>query len=161
MLMNNKFKARSLNRKSYRKFTMSCFSVTCFKHVGLLWPISALDRKQVRGYTYTQLHGQIEMALALWNQRPVKLDTHVIHWEMAWGFILFTWNPKTVFGCMMASSNGNILCVTGLLCGNSPVTGEFPWPGILLTQASDSELGCFLWSALVIWDAIALIVTPL
>ena len=47
--MNNKFKAQSLNRKSYRKF-MSWFSVTCFKHVGLLWPISALDRKQVRGY---------------------------------------------------------------------------------------------------------------
>ena len=50
MLMNNKFKAQSLNRKSYRKFTLSWFSVTCFKHVGLLWPISALDRKQVRGY---------------------------------------------------------------------------------------------------------------
>ena len=48
--MNNKFKAQSLNRKSYRKFTLSWFSVTCFKHVGLLWPISALDRKQVRGY---------------------------------------------------------------------------------------------------------------
>ena len=29
MLMNNKFKAQTLNRKSYRKFT-SCFSVTCF-----------------------------------------------------------------------------------------------------------------------------------
>ena len=50
MLMNNKFKAQSLNRKSYRKFTLSWFSVTCFKHFGLLWPISALDRKQVRGY---------------------------------------------------------------------------------------------------------------
>ena len=49
--MNNKFKAQSLNRKSYRKSTSSCFSVTCFKHVGLLWPISAVDRKQVRGYT--------------------------------------------------------------------------------------------------------------
>ena len=48
--MNNKFKAQSLNRKSYRKFTLIWFSVTCFKHVGILWPISALDRKQVRGY---------------------------------------------------------------------------------------------------------------
>ena len=27
---------------------------------------------------------------------------------------------------MMTSSNGNIFRVTGLLCGNSPVTGEFP-----------------------------------
>ena len=34
MLMNNQFKAQSLNRKSYRKFTLSYFSVTCFKHVG-------------------------------------------------------------------------------------------------------------------------------
>ena len=48
--MNNKFREQSLNRKSYLKFT-SCFSVTCFKHVGLLWPISAVDRKQVSGYT--------------------------------------------------------------------------------------------------------------
>ena len=46
MLIINKFKALSLNRKSYRKFTLSWFSVTCFKHVGLLWPISALDKKQ-------------------------------------------------------------------------------------------------------------------
>ena len=49
--MNNQLKAQSLNRKSYRKFTLSYFSVTCYKHVELLWPISALDRKQVRGYT--------------------------------------------------------------------------------------------------------------
>ena len=52
MLMNNQFKAQSLNRKFYRKYT-SYFSVTCFKHVGLLWPISALDRKQVRGLIIT------------------------------------------------------------------------------------------------------------
>ena len=49
----------------------------------------------------------------------------------------------------------------------SPVTGPFP-----LTKASDAELWCFLWSApeqtveepietLVIWDAIALIMTSL
>ena len=47
--MNNQFQAQSLNRKSYRKFTLSYIGVMCFKHVGLLWPISALDRKQVRG----------------------------------------------------------------------------------------------------------------
>ena len=33
MLMNNKFKAQTLNRKSYKKFTLPCFKVTCFKHV--------------------------------------------------------------------------------------------------------------------------------
>ena len=53
--MNNQFKAQSLNRKSYWKFTLSYFSVTCFKHVGLLWPISAFDRKQVRGYIVYRL----------------------------------------------------------------------------------------------------------
>ena len=52
MLMNIKLKAQSLNRKSYLKFTLSWFSFTCFKNIGLLWPISALDRKQVRGYRY-------------------------------------------------------------------------------------------------------------
>ena len=65
----------------------------------------------------------------------------------------------------MTSSNGNIFRVTGL------VWGEFighRW--IPLTKASDAELRCFYWSApeqtveqtietLVIWDAIALIVT--
>ena len=33
---------------------------------------------------------------------------------------------KTVHFLMMTSSNGNIFRVTGPLCGNSPVTGEFP-----------------------------------
>ena len=31
-----------------------------------------------------------------------------------------------LFHCMMTSSNGSIFRVTGPLCGNSPVTGEFP-----------------------------------
>ena len=68
---------------------------------------------------------------------------------------------------MMTSPNGNIFCVTGPLWGES--TGH-RW--IPLTKASDSELWCFLRSApaqtveqtieaAVIWDAIALIVTPL
>ena len=37
------------HRKSYRKFMLPYFSVTCFKHVMQLWPISALDRTHVRG----------------------------------------------------------------------------------------------------------------
>ena len=69
--------------------------------------------------------------------------------------------------CMMTSSNGNIFRVTG------PLWGEFTghrW--IPLTKASDAELWCFLWSTpeltveqtiekLVIWDAIAFIMTSL
>ena len=34
--------------------------------------------------------------------------------------------PHAVVSIMMTSSNGNIFRVTGLLCGNSPVTGEIP-----------------------------------
>ena len=41
---------------------------------------------------------------------------------------------------MMTSSNGNIFCVTGHLCGE--FTGH-RW--IPLTKASDAELWCFLW----------------
>ena len=43
---------------------------------------------------------------------------------------------------MMTSSNGNIFCITGPLCGE--FTGH-RW--IPLTKASDVELRCFLWSA--------------
>ena len=43
---------------------------------------------------------------------------------------------------MMTSSNGNIVRVTGPLCGE--FTGH-RW--ITLTQTSDAELWCFLWSA--------------
>ena len=43
---------------------------------------------------------------------------------------------------MMTSSNGNIFCVTGHLCG------EFTGPlWIPRTKACDTELWCFIWSA--------------
>ena len=68
---------------------------------------------------------------------------------------------------MMTSSNGNIFHITGPLCRE--FTGH-RW--IHLTKASDAELWCFLWSPpeytveqtivrLVIWDAIAFIMTSL
>ena len=69
MLMNNQFKAQSLNRKSHRKFTLSYFSLTCFKHVGLLWPISALDRKQVRGYV-KNVFGDFSLFLGAFVPNP-------------------------------------------------------------------------------------------
>ena len=66
---------------------------------------------------------------------------------------------------MMTSSNGNIFRVTGHLCGDFAGHRWIP-----RTKASDAELWCFLWSApewtvektivrLMIWDAIALIMT--
>ena len=74
----------------------------------------------------------------------------------------------TLDQAMMASSNENIFHVTGPLWGQS--TGHRWW--IPLTKASDGELWCFLGTAPeqtveqtsetpTIWDAIALIVTPL
>ena len=68
---------------------------------------------------------------------------------------------------MMTSSNENIFSVTGPLCGE--FIGHL-W--ISLTKSSDAELWWFLWSTpeqtieqttemLVIWDAIALIMTSL
>ena len=67
---------------------------------------------------------------------------------------------KGSYADMMASSNGNVVRVTGPLWGES--TGH-RW--ILLTKASDADLWCFLWSAPeqtvqqtieapAIWDAI-------
>ena len=69
--------------------------------------------------------------------------------------------------CMMTSSNGNILLLTGPLWGKS--TGH-QW--IPLTKTSDAGLWCFLWSppeqtaeqsikTPVIWYAVALIMTSL
>ena len=46
-----------------------------------------------------------------------------------------------IWECMMTSSNGNIFCVTGPLCGE--FTGHRLIPR---RKASDAELWCFLWS---------------
>ena len=43
---------------------------------------------------------------------------------------------------MMTTSNGNIFCVTGHLCGEFTGPRWIPRP-----KASDAELWCFLWSA--------------
>ena len=56
------------------------------------------------------------------------LNMHIIMISFARALIsafsgVFVW---FIFFSMMTSSNGNIFRVTGHLCGNSPVTGEFP-----------------------------------
>ena len=74
-------------------------------------------------------------------------------------------NPLKCHTLIMTSSNGNIFCVTGPLCGE--FTGDRRIPH---TKASDAELCYFLWSAPeqtvkktiethVIWYATALIMT--
>ena len=52
------------------------------------------------------------------------------------------WENSWSISFMITSSNGNIVRVTGSLCGK--FTGH-RW--IPLTKASDAELWCFLWSA--------------
>ena len=84
---------------------------------------------------------------------------------------LLLWGQECADHCgvfMMTSLNGNIFRVTGHLCGE--FTCHRWW--IPLTKASNAELWCFLWSVpkctvdwiimrLVIWDAIAPIMTSL
>ena len=49
---------------------------------------------------------------------------------------------------MMTSSNGNIFRVTGPLCGNSPVKGDFPnkdqWRGALMFYLICAEIKCWV-----------------
>ena len=72
-----------------------------------------------------------------------KLIEHIEEWTntTAWNrhFHTHTFLYQDIF-IIMTSSNGNILCVTGPLFGNSLVMVNFP------TKASDAELWCFLWS---------------
>ena len=71
------------------------------------WQFRYLNRKKVLSYINVNESSQTWYIIAsCWN----------------------TWRPGDVcmWTTMMTSSNGNIFRVTGLLCGNSPVTGEFP-----------------------------------
>ena len=76
-------------------------------------------------------------------------------------------NPSILWQHMMTSSNGNTFRISGPLCGE--IT-DYRW--IPPTKASDAGLWCCLWCApkqtaeqavemVVIWDALALIVTSL
>ena len=75
------------------------------------------------------------------------------YWLFAWWHIAIIWinvdspsgessdSVAKVLLNMMTSSNGNIFCVTGHLCGE--FTGPRCIPRI---KASDTEVWCFLWS---------------
>ena len=49
-----------------------------------------------------------------------------------------TVDEVNIYSYMMTSSNGDIFCITGPLCGNSPVTGECP-----SQRVSKAEILCF------------------
>ena len=91
------------------------------------------------------------------------------HWSLELSHRLVGYIPW-LFGInniMMTSSNGDIFRVTGHLSGEFSGHRRIP-----RTKPSDAELWCFIWSPLeqtveqtivrlVIWDAIAIIMTPL
>ena len=90
------------------------------------------------------------------------------HWHHKTRFVYWLeWYIIFLHDIMMTPSNGNIFRLTDPLCGE--FTGH-RW--IPLTNISDAELWCFLWSApertveqttetSVIWVAIALIMTSI
>ena len=59
-----------------------------------------------------------------WWYTDIVVDPHPCHEAFQQNSFLVTFVFETVI--MMKSSNGNIFRITGPLCGNSPVTGEFP-----------------------------------
>ena len=65
-----------------------------------------------------------------WWLATCALHEDVAIWESFlhyWPLVIEIHRSQVVpFISMMTSSNGCILCVTGPLCGNSPVTGDFP-----------------------------------
>ena len=73
--------------------------------------------------------GILSPCMVFLRRRTSSHMTHHWHWLAAENIISF----------MMTSSNGNIIRVTGLLCGE--FTGHRWMP---LTKASDEELWCFL-----------------
>ena len=90
----------------------------------------------------------ILLVIAMSRRWPTCRKSHHVSSDILWahgmltlGSLMFRASTNT-WQAMMTSSSGNILRVTGHLCG------EFtdPW-WIPHTKASDAEVWCFLWSA--------------
>ena len=77
---------------------------------------------------------------------PYLLDSDN-HWQEERFMSAHKWEESALRGGaylwnhMMTSSNRNIFCITGPLCGEFPGDRWIP-----LTKASDAELWCFVWS---------------
>ena len=67
-----------------------------------------------------------------WGKESVRTNTEKVNLE-----------PALIDHTMMTSSNGNIFCVTGHLCGEFTADRWIP-----RRKASDAELWCILWSTL-------------
>ena len=97
----------------------------------------------VKNTTYVSMDSNISLAA---SRRHYVIRTNVDsihqHLHTASGQSELVYQPAYKWLMMMTSSNGNIVRVTGHLCGE--FTGH-RW--IPRTKASDAELWCFLWSA--------------
>ena len=83
------------------------------------------------GLSATMVSTMMEEFFLVIHKKIFPLPVSTQHWEME------IYSMST----MMTSSNGNIFCITGPLWGESTSHWWIP-----LTKASDTELGCFLWS---------------
>ena len=70
----------------------------------------------------------IEASLSGNMSTPGESDCITESWESSWCqlCLLAVLHHDSPLFSMITSSNGNIFRVTGPLCGDSPVTGEFP-----------------------------------
>ena len=63
----------------------------------------------------------------IWGDFSVRWSLHGLSMRAPVTHIRRPWSGSSLYQMsMMTSSNGNIFRVTGHLCGNSPVPGEFP-----------------------------------
>ena len=151
--MNNEFKASSLNRKSYRKFVLSGFSVTCLKHVVLLWPISALDRKQVRGSAYFPLE-----VFSFWEENGLVVS--LFGGKMSIGFPIRLskniWTPLSYLNFLSGDCKLSMIqfaCTYSctLLIWNVRISDMTYWLATCLTMHKLLNCkGLFLWHHLLL-----------
>ena len=92
------------------------------------WPTSNLKRGNPLPWEWLLVTIK---TIAKWPRRQQQYA----HWKINWHY------PLTRTQTMMTSSNGIIFCASGPLCGE--FSGHW-W--IPLTNASDAELWCFIWS---------------
>ena len=90
-------------------------------NMGPAWVLLAPDRPHV---------GPMNLAIRdiLPKDATLSMLSHLSLLTHPWLIrcVILSWEDRSSSHVMMTSSNGNIFRVTGPLCGNSPVTGEFP-----------------------------------
>ena len=68
--------------------------------------------------------GPMNLAISAAVNTQNSVYTHIV--ILQWRLPISTPNSEICTWHMMTSSNWNVFSITGHLCGNSPVTGEFP-----------------------------------